>query len=62
MYTEKDVLALLKKEWSRIDKITEKHPDLCEKLVNEFFAVCQFAGELTGKRYTVVEDDGVIEY
>ena len=62
MITENDVLELLKKKWRTVDGIITRHPDLCEKLVSEFCEVCDFAGELTGKRYTVIEGDGVIEY
>ena len=62
MITENDVLELLKKKWRTVVEIIKRRPDLCEKLVSEFCEVCNFAEELTGKRYTVVEGDGVIEY
>ncbi len=61
MFTDKDVIEALEREWEIVIGITDKHPDYCENFVKEFAAMARFAERLTGKKYTATED-GVVEY
>lgn len=61
-FTEKDVLDALKSEWKNVERITNKRPEYCEDFVSQFAAITKFAEKLTGRKYTVTEEDGVIEY
>lgn len=61
VFTEKEVMEALKKEWEQVVRITDLHPKYCEHFVGEFHAMARFAEKLTGRRYTATED-GVVEY
>lgn len=61
MFTEKDVLEALKREWETVKRITDKRPNDCEYYVDRFMAMTNFAENLTGKKYTVTDDE-VIEF
>lgn len=61
VFTEKEVMEALKKEWALVEGITDMRPEYCEHFVGEFQAMARFAERLTGRRYTATED-GVVEY
>ena len=60
-FTDKEVMDALKLEWESVLNMIDRYPKYSETYVNQFLAMTKFAGKLTGKRYTVMED-GVIEY